>query len=217
VLTLGRCDAGFIVAARVRVSHAGAHDRRCVLDCGVCTFVEFGSVLRQRAIHFRRGASERRWRTSRDLNRCVDVRCNRLTDDCRQYPNPRQCRVNLMNIASPISFDARGRTTSVDEDRHLRDLIESVLMTAPGERVNRPDFGCGLLQMTFGPGGDQVAVATQALAQSALQRWLGDLIEVGSVTATADDAQLIVTVRYASRRTGQIFESSFKRSTGGAP
>lgn len=52
-----------------------------------------------------------------------------------------------MNIAYPFRFDGGGRTATADDDRHIRDLIEGVLFTNPGERVNRPDFGSGLGQL----------------------------------------------------------------------
>ena len=66
-------------------------------------------------------------------------------------------------------------------DDHIRDLIEQVLFTAPGERVNRPNFGSGLLQLVFAPNSDELAAATQFLVQGALQQWLGDLIQVEGV------------------------------------
>ena len=56
-----------------------------------------------------------------------------------------------MNIDFPFHFDARGRTATPPTTDHIRDMIEQLLFTAPGERVNRPDFGSGLLQMVFAP------------------------------------------------------------------
>ena len=55
-----------------------------------------------------------------------------------------------MNLDFPYHFDSHGRTAAIDYDAHIRDLIEQVLFTAPGERVNRPDFGSGLLRLVFG-------------------------------------------------------------------
>ena len=86
-----------------------------------------------------------------------------------------------MNVDFPFHFDRRGRTAEVDYDAHLRDLIEQVLFTVPGERVNRPDFGCGLLQLVFAPNSDQLAATTQYLVQCSLQYYLGDLIQVDAV------------------------------------
>jgi hypothetical protein len=101
-----------------------------------------------------------------------------------------------MDIAFPYDVDGRGRTAEATYERHVRHLIEQVLFTTPGERVNRPDFGTGLLQMVFAPGSDEVAATLQVLVQSALQQWLGDRIRVDEVVAQSRDATLEVSVRY---------------------
>jgi hypothetical protein len=103
----------------------------------------------------------------------------------------------------PYRISGRGHTADTDEDDHIRDLIRQVLFTDPGERVNRPDFGCGIRQMVFMPGGDAVAAATQFLVQGALTRWLDALIDVRTVTVTAQDERLTVTVSYVKRSTGE--------------
>ena len=106
-----------------------------------------------------------------------------------------------MDLDFPYHFDARGRTATTDRNDHIRDLIEQVLFTTPGERVNRPTFGCGLLQLVFAPNSDELAATTQFLVQSALQQWLGDLIQVEAVETLSEDSTLRVTVRYLVRRT----------------
>jgi phage baseplate assembly protein W len=109
-----------------------------------------------------------------------------------------------MNVTFPYQFDKRGRTATRDDyDQHIRDLIEQVLFTAPGERVNRPTFGSGLIQLVFEPNSNALAAATQQLVQGALQQWLGDLIQVEAVEVENDDASLTVTVSYTVRLTQQ--------------
>ena len=90
-------------------------------------------------------------------------------------------------------------------------MIAQVLFTAPGERVNRPDFGSGLMQLVFEPNSEELATTTQFLVQGALQQWLGDLIIVNEVTATVDDSKLIVTVVYIVRRTQELQVAQFSR------
>ncbi len=111
-----------------------------------------------------------------------------------------------MNLAFPYRIDGRGRTREArrDEgrDEYIRDLIEQVLFTAPGERVMRPDFGCGLRQLLFEGNSPELAATTQMLAQGALQQWLGHLIAVESVAVEAVDSALHVEVTYVVRRTG---------------
>ena len=95
-----------------------------------------------------------------------------------------------MNIDFPFHFDSRGRTASTDDDDHIRDMIEQLLFTNPGERVNRPDFGSGLLQMVFAPNSPELAAALQFTTQAALQRYLGDVIDLQQLQVTAEDATL---------------------------
>jgi uncharacterized protein len=116
-----------------------------------------------------------------------------------------------MEIDYPFQVDVRGRTADVDADGHVRDLIEQVLFTAPGERVNRPTFGSGLAQLVFGPTSEELATATQFLVQGALQQWLGELIQVEAVDVQSEDATLQVTVRYSVRRTQQRQVARFSR------
>jgi phage baseplate assembly protein W len=108
-----------------------------------------------------------------------------------------------MNVDFPLAFDGRGRTAETDRDAHIRDMIEQLLFTSPGERVNRPTFGSGVLQLVFAPNSDALAAATQLSVQAALQEWLGDLIEVSDVQVEASDATLRLDIRYVVRRTGE--------------
>ena len=102
-----------------------------------------------------------------------------------------------MNVSLPYRVDGHSRTAEAEsDDAHIRDLIETVLFTVPGERVNRPDFGCGLLQFVFAPNSVELAATLQALVQSSLQQWLGSLIRIEEVTAGTVDATLTVEVRY---------------------
>ena len=101
----------------------------------------------------------------------------------------------------PFRVDGSGRTATTDAAGHVRDLVEQLLFTAPGERVNRPSFGTGLLQLVFLPNSEPLAAATQAAVRGALSQWLGDVIAVEDVSATAVDARLEVVVRYVVRRT----------------
>jgi phage baseplate assembly protein W len=118
-----------------------------------------------------------------------------------------------MQIDYPFHFDERGRTAPVDEEGHIRDLIEQVLFTAPGERVNRPTFGSGLLQLVFAPNSDALAATTQMTVQGALQQWLGDLIAVLSVELNSHDSTLEVQVQYVILRSQERRLEQFQRTT----
>jgi phage baseplate assembly protein W len=117
-----------------------------------------------------------------------------------------------MNIDYPFHFDSRGRTAATDDDDHICDMIEQFLFTTAGERVNRPDFGSGLLGMVFEPNSPELAAALQHTIQAGLQRWLGDLIEVRDLVVESEEATLRVSIQYIVRRTGQVRTDIFQRS-----
>jgi phage baseplate assembly protein W len=117
-----------------------------------------------------------------------------------------------MKLDFPFHFDTHGRTATTGEVDHIRDMIELVLFTNPGERVNRPDFGSGLLQLVFAANNPEVAAALQFTVQAALDRWLGDLIEVRNLEVESDDARLMVDLSYVVRRTGALASAQFEKS-----
>jgi phage baseplate assembly protein W len=118
---------------------------------------------------------------------------------------------DLMNIDYPYHFDGRGRTASSDDAKHIRDLIEQVLFTSQGERVNRPTFGSGLLQLVFAPNSDVLAAAVQLTVQGALQQWLSDLILVEDVQVTGEESTVNVRVQYRIKSKEQSQIDEFQR------
>jgi uncharacterized protein len=118
----------------------------------------------------------------------------------------------MSEVDFPYHVDGRGRTASTGADGHLRDLIEQVLFTTPGERVMRPDFGCGVLALVFEPGGPELVAATQHVVQGTLQQELGNLIAVESVEVRQDEGALSVVVSYVVLRTQERAAAAFSRS-----
>lgn len=115
----------------------------------------------------------------------------------------------------PFDFDGAGRAARTTADDHVRDMIYQLLFTNPGERVDLPDFGCGLLQMVFRPNSDALAAATQLLVQGAIQQWLGDVIAVQQLEVSAQDALLTVNLVYVRRDSGQQVQAQFVSPSGG--
>ena len=105
----------------------------------------------------------------------------------------------MTNFGIPFRIDGRGRVADADAPTHLRDLIEQFLFTNLGERVNRPTFGSGLLQLVFAPNSNELAAALQFTIQGGLQQWLGDVATVAAVNVQVDDATLTVAVSYLPR------------------
>ena len=119
---------------------------------------------------------------------------------------------NATNIDFPFRFESRGRTALTDHDDHIRDMIEQLLFTSPGERVNRPDFGSGLLGLVFEPNSPELAAALQFDMQAALLKWMGELIQVEALEVASEESALRVTVRYVVRRTGERRTETIERS-----
>ncbi|PWT99387.1 MAG: hypothetical protein C5B51_27300 [Terriglobia bacterium] len=118
-----------------------------------------------------------------------------------------------MNIDFPFHFDARGRTAATSDADHIRDMIEQLLFTNPGERVNQPDFGSGVLQLVFAPNSPELASALQFTMQAALQRYLGDVIALRSLDVNAQESTLNITLVYQIRDTQEERTDTFVRST----
>lgn len=119
-----------------------------------------------------------------------------------------------MDIDFPFHFDDRGATATTGYDDHVRDMIEQLLFTSPGERVNRPDFGSGLMQLVFAPNSPELAATLQFTVQAALGQWLGDVIDVRTLEVRSEDAALFVRLDYVVRATGQLRSDEFTRETG---
>jgi phage baseplate assembly protein W len=119
----------------------------------------------------------------------------------------------VTQVGYPYAPDRRGRTADRDEARHVRDLIEQTLFTAPGERVNRPSFGTPLSQLLFEPNSDDLTTVVQTTVQASLRQSLGGLIEVEQVEVESLDSQLRVTVVYVHRRLGRRESALFVRES----
>jgi uncharacterized protein len=122
-----------------------------------------------------------------------------------------------MNVDFPFHVDHRHRTAQASEDDHVRDLIEQLLLTGPGERVNRPTFGCGLQQLVFAGNSPELAATVQFMVQGNLQQYLGEVIAVDAVKVEAIDAALEVEVDYVIRRTGERRRGVFTTNPSFAP
>jgi uncharacterized protein len=104
-----------------------------------------------------------------------------------------------MTLAFPYDFDASGRTETVSGDAHVLQMLEQLLFTSPGERVDRPDFGCGLLDLVFEPNAAALTTGLTAVVTAAIELWLGDVLDVHQVQVLAVDNQLTILLTYTVR------------------
>jgi len=112
------------------------------------------------------------------------------------------------DYAFPLRIDSASRqgARAASYERHVAEMIRQVLLTSPGERVNLPDFGCGLRRILFGPNSDAVGAAAELLVRHSLERWLSQHVIVGEVAVLAGDASptegaVVVRVVYTLRET----------------
>jgi phage baseplate assembly protein W len=117
----------------------------------------------------------------------------------------------VTNIGVPFSIDGRGRTALTDGATHLLEMLELLLFTSPGERVNRPDFGGGIRGLVFAGNSPELAAALRFNLQANLQRWLGDLLEIADLQTEADDVVLRVNLQYRMRGNPQVQTVQFQK------
>ena len=109
--------------------------------------------------------------------------------------------MNRNDYAYPFRIDpASGQAAQIDYPTHVDQMIRQILLTSPGERVDLPQFGCGLRQLIFAPNSDALDTTTQILVQQSLNEWLGDQITVQQVTVSTPSAgmenQISIQINY---------------------
>ena len=114
-----------------------------------------------------------------------------------------------MDIAFPLQIGPTGRTVAAASDDHVRQMIEQLLFTRPGERVMQPTLGCGLLQLVFEPNSPEITAAVQMTVQASLQQWLSDVVRIDSLSVQSVDAELAITVGYVVIATGTASQATF--------
>lgn len=112
-----------------------------------------------------------------------------------------------VHFGFPYRIGSDGLTAGASAEDHVKQLIEQVLFTRRGERVNRPDFGAGIPELIFSANAPEMAAAAQHMVQAALQQWLSGLIEIHGVDTASEESLLTITVRY------RLLEESAERET----
>ena len=104
--------------------------------------------------------------------------------------------MTTIEIAFPYGLDGRGRTARATYDDHVEQMLEMLLFTRPGERVNQPTFGCGLLDQVFAPNSPEIAAALNITIAAAISLWLRDVVSVTSLDVRAQENQLLIDIGY---------------------
>jgi uncharacterized protein len=117
-----------------------------------------------------------------------------------------------LDVDFPFRIDERGRTADVNYAGHVADMVKLLLFTRPGERVMRPDFGCGLYDLVFEPNSPELAATLQLSVHAQLQRWLGDVIDVNDLDILSQENVLSVRLAYTVKATGEQRDDVFEGS-----
>ena len=117
-----------------------------------------------------------------------------------------------MFLNFPYNINSKGKSSTVNNiNEYIKQLLEQLLFTNPGERVNRPSFGTGIRQLVFSPNSDEIVSITKALIQGNLQNWLSDYIIVEEVDTKSVESSLFVTIKYIVKSTSEELNVSYKK------
>ncbi len=105
----------------------------------------------------------------------------------------------MATFCFPFGVNEAGGITASGGDKAIRGKIIQVLFTAPGERVNLPEFGCGLFNLVFEPNDSVLAAAMEFTVGQALTRWLRDDIVVDAVSVNAEQENVLIEIVYTKR------------------
>jgi phage baseplate assembly protein W len=114
-------------------------------------------------------------------------------------------------VTFPLQLAPTGTTATVPYLVELEQLIEQLLFTDPGERLNRPTLGAGVTAFVFGAMSEELVSAAEFLVQSNLQQWLGSVIKVQAVSVTAVESSLEIFVTYQPLAGGSLRTAVFRR------
>ncbi len=101
----------------------------------------------------------------------------------------------------PFRIGGRGEISLITGDKNIKAKIEQILFTSAGERVNLPEFGCGLMNLVFDPNNDVLSATTEFNIRKSLERWMGDEIIVESVGVTSQEETLLIEIIYIRKDT----------------
>ena len=123
----------------------------------------------------------------------------------------------MRGLHFPFQLGDLGTPRSAGHLQAIRQQLEQLLFTLPGERVNRPRFGCGVQRLVFGAATPESAAAAEYVLRVNVKEFMGEIVRLDAVRVTADDATLFVDILYTVIETGEEGAESFRRPLEGPP
>jgi phage baseplate assembly protein W len=107
----------------------------------------------------------------------------------------------------PVELNQRNQIDMASYEESIRNAIWMILATSPGERVMRPDFGCGIYDMVFAVNNSGTSERVANLVRQALVRWEPriELLSVSAAGDPANQATLLIQIEYRVRTTNNRF------------
>jgi phage baseplate assembly protein W len=107
----------------------------------------------------------------------------------------------------PVQLDDEGQIAMAEYEAIVRQSIWMILSTAPGERVMRPDFGCGIHDLVFAPNSPGTAGQVIGEVRRALIRWEPrvDVLNVDAMPERGQPNRLLIVIKYQVRSTNNEF------------
>jgi len=115
--------------------------------------------------------------------------------------------MNRHDYAFPFRIDmASGQAAQSAYADHVDQMIRQVLLTAPGERADLPEFGCGLRQLIFAPHSDALDASTKLVVMQAINRWLSAQVQLKDVRVEPgnDESEMLVQIEYVLIETQSV-------------
>ncbi len=130
-----------------------------------------------------------------------------------ENPHAREVDVESQFLQMPFAKGHSGGAAQIDDiDQHIKDKMMQVLFTVPGERVNLPDFGCGIRDIVFEGNNEALAAAVRYKIFKALTRWMGKEVKINTVNVFNEDETLFIQIMYQrlDKRIPERLEVAYK-------
>ncbi len=114
------------------------------------------------------------------------------------------------DVSFPLRIDNRGRMATAGYETHVREMLEQLLFTQPGERVNRPDFGTPISAAIFDRPTDELISSLEFQVSTSVQRFMGEVVSLENVSIDVVDDQIEIILTYTIIALNQSTEERFR-------
>jgi len=125
--------------------------------------------------------------------------------------------MTAQGLKFPLAISQRGVAAASPRTQQIREQLEQLLFTLPGERVTRPEFGCGVQRLVFTGAGEESAAAAEYIISTAIRTYLDDVMQLDALRVSVHESTLYIDILYTLRDTGAELSASFDQPLQGTP